>query len=170
MSDNTRKKLQLLRELASLRKAEGRKIKQPLEAVAQLAEWVDCPVERFFLITLDNDHRVIGTYSIHVGTKNRTFASARDVYRRALLDDAIAVITAHNHPSGNLEPSLEDKSARQQIERAGKLIGVQHLDDIIISHNGYYSYNAEMATYFKNYAHGDMVAEKPNYEEENSNE
>lgn len=99
-------------------------------------------VECFVCITLNGCHKIIGTYIISKGLVNRTLVHPREVFRPAISDNATAVIIAHNHPSGNLEPSLQDMEATKSMKQAGDIIGIKVLDHLIVSPSvkGYFSF------------------------------
>lgn len=99
-------------------------------------------VECFVCITLSSCYKIIGTYVISQGLVNRTLVHPREVFRPAIADNAVAIIIAHNHPSGNLEPSTEDKGTTKRIRQAGDLLGIKVLDHLIVSPSvkGYFSF------------------------------
>jgi len=92
-------------------------------------------VESFVVITLDSSHKIIDMYVTSTGTVNRTLVHPREVFRHAIADNSVAVIIAHNHPSGNLTPSNEDMDITKRLKQAGKIIGIQVLDHIIVAPN-----------------------------------
>jgi DNA repair protein RadC len=63
----------------------------------------------------------------------------REIFYPAVQDNAVAIIVAHNHPSGNLEPSKEDIEITDKVKKAGEIMGIQLLDHLIISKNGLFS-------------------------------
>jgi DNA repair protein RadC len=77
---------------------------------------------------------------VALGTSNVVSIHPRDVFSVAVKWNASAVIVAHNHPSGNIEPSKEDMSLTQKLCEAGKVIGIPLVDHIIIGALDYYSY------------------------------
>lgn len=89
--------------------------------------------EKFCMISLDNQHKVTGVFVVHVGTLSTCNVHPREIFKRALLVNAQAIILAHNHPSGSLEPSAADRSMTDEIVKAGKLMGINVLDHIIIA-------------------------------------
>ena len=99
--------------------------------------------ENFCVITLDGAHQIIESYIVSKGLVNRTMIHPREVFRPAISDNAVAVVIAHNHPSGNTEPSNEDNEVTARIKKAGELLGISVLDHVIISRQGYYSYMEE---------------------------
>ena len=102
-------------------------------------------VECFVCITLNGSHKIIGTYIVSKGLVNQTIVHPREVFRPAIADNAVAVIIAHNHPSGNLEPSAEDKGTTRRIKEAGNILGIKVLDHLIVSPSvqGYFSFLEE---------------------------
>jgi DNA repair protein RadC len=121
-------------------KYTGLQIKTPLDAVKALADYKNRRQEHFLVLTLNGAHAII---KLHVATKglvNRTVVSAREVFYSAIVDNAVAIIVAHNHPSGILKPSAEDDTMTRGLKKAGKLLGIRVLDHLIVSKNGYYSY------------------------------
>ncbi|ADY13667.1 JAB domain-containing protein [Sphaerochaeta globosa] len=137
------KKQQLLDILVSLSVAETPSIGTPSEAYTKLLQCIP-PVdffynEYFFTVTLNGAHQIIDAHVISKGLVNRTLVHPREVFRPAILDNSTAIVIAHNHPSGNLEPSAEDKDVTFRIRQAGDLIGIRVLDHLIFSQNGYFS-------------------------------
>ena len=97
--------------------------------------------ECFVCITLNGSHKIIGVYVVSQGLVNRTLVLPREVFRPAISDNATAVIIAHNHPSGNLEPSIEDREVTKRMKQAGDLIGIKVLDHLIVAPSlGYFSF------------------------------
>lgn len=89
--------------------------------------------EHFFVITLDGAHQIINIHITSMGLVNRTLVHPREIFRKAIADNSSAVIIGHNHPSGNLEPSIEDQNITQRLKKAGDIIGIKVIDHIIIS-------------------------------------
>ena len=96
--------------------------------------------EHFIAITLDGASRVIATHIISIGTLNQSLVHPREVFYNAIKDKAASMILAHNHPSGQLFPSRADKQVTTRLKEAGKLIGIDIVDHIILSPDGYYSF------------------------------
>ena len=121
-------------------------ITTPSDALAPILEELENikfkDVECFVCVTLNGSHKVIGSYVVSQGLVNRTLVHPREVFRPAILDNSTAVIIAHNHPSGNLEPSLEDKDVTRRMKQAGDIIGIKVLDHLIVSPSlhGYFSF------------------------------
>ena len=99
--------------------------------------------EHFIAITLDGSSRVINTHTISIGTLNQSLVHPREVFYPAIQDRAAAIIIAHNHPSGQLFPSRADKQVTTRLKDAGKLIGIDIVDHIILTPDGFYSFQDE---------------------------
>lgn len=91
-------------------------------------------------ITYNGAHEVLGVYNVGKGLVDRSLVHPREVFRPAIADNAAAIALAHNHPSGNLNPSDADRNVTGRIKRAGTLIGISLLDHIIVARDGYYSF------------------------------
>lgn len=99
--------------------------------------------EHFLLITLDGSSHLIEQRVIHIGTLNQSLVHPREVFRPAIYDNAAGVIIAHNHPSGTLEASRADIQITQRLKEVSKLVGIELLDHVILSKEGYYSFSDE---------------------------
>jgi DNA repair protein RadC len=95
--------------------------------------------EEFLVILLSAKNHVIGLECVSVGTLTASLVHPREVFKPAVRQSAHAVIVAHNHPSGDPTPSREDREITRRLIDAGKLIGIQVLDHIIVGADGYVS-------------------------------
>lgn len=100
------------------------------ERFAALA--ADAVQEEFHIVTLDTKHQPLATHRITVGTLDASLVHPREVFRPAIRDAAAAVLLVHNHPSGDPTPSREDHQVTDRLTEAGKLIGIQVLDHIVV--------------------------------------
>ena len=116
------------------------KVAGPSDLVPRLLHWTDRPQEVFLTVTLNGAQEVLDIRPVTVGLLNRTLIHPREVFAPALEDRAASILLAHTHPSGSLEPSREDREATQRLCQAGKLLGVEVLDHLILSSSGYYSF------------------------------
>ena len=88
--------------------------------------------EHIILITMDARSRVIGVHTITIGTVNACLIHPREIFRQAIADNAVSIIIAHNHPSGDATPSGADKEVTSKLYKAGEIIGIALLDHLII--------------------------------------
>jgi DNA repair protein RadC len=88
--------------------------------------------ERCVAALLDTKHRLLEVVTVSVGSIDHTFMSPREVFRDALLANASALVLAHNHPSGDPEPSRDDELVTRRLVRAGELVGVEVLDHLVV--------------------------------------
>ncbi|MGD0153313.1 MAG: DNA repair protein RadC [Thermacetogeniaceae bacterium] len=88
--------------------------------------------EHFRVVILNTKNQVLAVETISVGSLNSSLVHPREVFKPALLKSAAAVILLHNHPSGDATPSSEDLEITRRLVEAGKLIGIEVLDHIII--------------------------------------
>jgi DNA repair protein RadC len=95
----------------------------------------DDAVESFILLCADNKNTVISYSMISVGTITETLIHPREVFLPAVMTKANSVIVAHNHPSGEILPSRQDIDATKRLVEAGKIIGIQVLDHVIVGFN-----------------------------------
>lgn len=105
-----------------------------------VADIVAKPQEHFVCISLNGANEVIRTRVVTIGLLDRTAVHPREVYADVIADRAAAVIFAHNHPSGELEPSEADLRMHDQLTEAGQILGLRVLDHVIVSRHGYYSF------------------------------
>ena len=112
-------------------------IDSPEKAVAQLADIRDKKQEYFVCLTLDGANRLIAKRVITIGTLTASLVHPREVFADAITDRAASIIIAHNHPSGNLEPSSADCEVTKRIRDAATLVGVSLLDHVIVTKTGF---------------------------------
>jgi len=108
-------------------------IDSPEKAADQLVDIRDKKQEYFVCLTLDGANRLIATRVITIGTLTGSLVHPREVFADAITDRAASVIIAHNHPSGNLEPSLTDREVTKRLRAAAELLGINLVDHIIVT-------------------------------------
>ena len=101
------------------------------------------PYEAFYLMLLDNSTQLIKTVRISEGGISGTLVDLKKVYKIALDNYTSNLILAHNHPSGNLQPSYQDKELTKKISDAGKLLDINVLDHLVIGWDNYFSFADE---------------------------
>lgn len=102
-----------------------------------------CYKEYFKALFLNQANQVLGYTLISGGGLTETTADVRLIFQAALLTNSVALILAHNHPSGNLKPSPEDIRLTKQVRDAAQLMRIKILDHIILSDTEYYSFADE---------------------------
>jgi len=101
--------------------------------------------EVFAIATLDVKSKVTGVFVVSTGTLSASLVTPREVFKRAVLQNAAAIILAHNHPSGEPTASADDISITKKLEKAGKILGINVVDHIIIgSRDNFISMKEEM--------------------------
>lgn len=96
--------------------------------------------ESFRVLLLNAANQIIREAVVSDGSLNAVLIHPREVFRLAIAENAAAIIVAHNHPSGNLEPSPEDISITKQLVDAGRIVDIRVLDHLIIAGNSYTSF------------------------------
>jgi len=122
---------------------ESIKIKEAKDVLPLLNDIADKKQEYFVCISLNGTNEVIEKRIVTVGLLDKTQVHPREVFADVITDRAAAVIFAHNHPSGELKPSNSDLKIHEQLTEAGKILGINVLDQVIISKKGYYSFQEE---------------------------
>lgn len=103
------------------------------DAVEQLKDIRDKKQEYFVVLTLDGANRLISNTIVFQGTLNQSLVHPREIFAKAIEDRAASIIVAHNHPSGNPDPSTEDIEITTKLKSAGKLLGIKVLEHIVVS-------------------------------------
>ena len=96
--------------------------------------------EHFWVIGLENNNRILFIELISLGTVNKTFAEPMEVFSFALQKRAVSIILCHNHPSGELRPSDEDKDITDRLIQVGIIVDLKVIDHLIISNKSYLSF------------------------------
>ena len=99
--------------------------------------------EHLVMLALDTKLKVVGAFDIHAGTSNSSLVSTKSVFTRAMLCNANSIIIAHNHPSGNPLPSMDDIHITNKIKEAGEILDITLQDHIVVGDNDYYSFKQE---------------------------
>ncbi|MGI8867177.1 MAG: JAB domain-containing protein [Rubrobacteraceae bacterium] len=94
--------------------------------------------ENFVVVLLNTKNEVLESPTVSVGTLSSTLVHPREVFRPAIRASAASVVLAHNHPSGKMEPSREDREVTSRIGEAAKILGIEVLDHVILG-DGYFS-------------------------------
>ncbi|RMF61130.1 MAG: JAB domain-containing protein [Calditrichaeota bacterium] len=129
------------RRLASLPRDKKVKVNGP-EVVFKYYEplLAHLKKEQFLILILNSANVVMRDVKISEGTLNASLVHPREVFKEAILESAASIILVHNHPSGEVEPSLEDRNITQRLVEAGKLMDIPVLDHVIIGYRRYFSF------------------------------
>jgi len=100
-------------------------------------------VEQFKVLLLNRANKVLGIFEVSTGGSAGTIACPKLIFCSAIKANACGIIMAHNHPSGNLNPSQSDITYTKRMKEGGRLLEVEILDHIILSKEGYYSFADE---------------------------
>jgi len=119
----------------------GQKISSPLDIVNTfIHELSNEKIEKFIVVFLTTKNEIIGWEVISQGSLNASIVHPREVFNKAIRKSAASIIAVHNHPSGYTNPSKEDLLITERLAEAGKLLGIDLLDHIIVGIKGYYSF------------------------------
>ena len=135
-------------ELGKRRKEQAFNDRQQIHSSADIYQLFhpilcDAPTEEFWVLLLNQATKVIDKVRISQGGINQTVADIRLILREAILRQATQIAVVHNHPSGNRRPSQEDKQLTQNIMQGAKSLNIRLIDHVIVTENGYFSFNDE---------------------------
>ncbi len=119
--------------------AKRRQISSPGDIYPLVRHYATRMQEHFLSVCLNGAHEVLSVDVCSIGLVNRTLVHPREVFTEAIRQRATAVVVAHNHPSGNLDPSIEDQDVTRRLKQAGDLLGIKVLDHLIFGEEGYLS-------------------------------
>ncbi len=107
-----------------------------------LEDKIEREKEHFYVCHLDIHNRVKLVELVSIGTLNNALVSPRETFRRAVCQGAASIIVAHNHPSGEADPSDEDMRVTKILFEAGQILGIQMLDHVIFTPTQFFSFKA----------------------------
>lgn len=112
------------------------------EAVYQLLKpkIAHLPHEEFWVIYLNNAHKLLYMHRLSQGGITATYVDIRLLLKEALQRHAVAIVVAHNHPSGQLQPSIQDRELTEKIKKAAELVDIKLLDHLVITQEEYLSF------------------------------
>ncbi len=133
----------ILKKERTMYVSEVCRISSPQEAadiLERVYEPSNCTEEHVYLLCLDAACKLRGAFELSHGTVNRSMISNRDIFQKCLLCGAVSFIVAHNHPSGDLTPSLDDIAVAERIKKASDIMGVPMNDFLILGDYCLYSF------------------------------
>jgi DNA repair protein RadC len=108
--------------------------------VAEMLAFLKAESKEYFLaLHLDNKNRLLCLDRVSVGSLSASIVHPREVFKSALLSSAAGLVLVHNHPSGQTDPSYEDKEVTSRLVKAGEMLGIHVLDHIILG-DGFFSF------------------------------
>lgn len=119
---------------------EGLRISFPADVLPLIRHYADRKQEHFICISLNGSNEVIAERVISIGLVSKTQVHPREVFADAIAERASAIIVAHNHPSGGVNPSKDDVIITAQLKSAGEILGIKLLDHIVFNHKIHYSF------------------------------
>lgn len=149
-----RKKLMIIKEsyqdyaIESITKEETKVTSTRLCGEFFLKQLTNEPQENLVMITLNTKNNVINYHKVFKGTLNSSTAHPRDIMRLAISDNAARIVIAHNHPSGETDPSSADLKFTSRLSEVGEITGIELLDHIIVGRNTYLSLREDYSHYF----------------------
>ncbi len=133
---------------ADMVRETGGKVRTPKDILPLLALERVAEQEILVVFTLDGNNQVIKKHQVTKGLVNQSQFHPREIYRVAIQDNAVSIMVAHNHPSGNLDPSEADLVATRRLVEVAKTIGIPVLDHIIVAASGFLSLRERFPAYF----------------------
>lgn len=135
-------------ELGKRRKLENVLVKKNIQSSNDVFEifnelLCDLPYEEFWILLLSRSNNIIGKHKISQGGISGTVIDVRIILKTAIDKMASGIILCHNHPSGNTRPSEQDISLTQKLKEAAKLMDINVLDHLIVTHAQFYSFADE---------------------------
>jgi DNA repair protein RadC len=121
-------------------KPEGARIETPADLLPHVRHYADRKQEHFLCASINGANEILNIRVVSIGLIDRSPVHPREVFADALSDRASAVIVAHNHPSGSLQPSQSDIDITAQLKASGAIVGIGLLDHIIFNRAGYFSF------------------------------
>ena len=122
---------------------QNKKITSANDVYEELKEYHNKKQEYFLALYLDGANHLIQTKIITIGILNQSLVHPREVFSYAIEKRCASIIVAHNHPSGILEASNEDINVTKRLKESGKILGIELLDHLIITNDGFVSLKEE---------------------------
>lgn len=139
--------------LGAVRSTERPQIGRPEDVVRLVAPHLRGEAKEHVLVVwLNGRHQVLGWEDVSVGSLTEALAHPREVFREAIRRGAAAIIVLHNHPSGDLRPSVEDWELTRRLYEVGELVGIPLVDHIIVADGEYYSLRDEFSLWERSVA------------------
>ena len=137
-------RVMLVRDSSNSVKATGKKkLSSPDDVAGVLKTYLDgADREHFCIALLDRKGHILGINTVSIGSLSSSIVHPREVFKPAIVIGAASIILCHNHPSGDTAPSKEDLEVTNRLIEAGKIIGIEILDHVIIGDDSFCSLKA----------------------------
>ena len=122
---------------------DSQQVAKVFQDLLLLEDTIDQQKEHFYVMHLDIRSRINMVEVVSVGTLNGSLVHPRETFRRAVMQGSANIIVAHNHPSGEVDPSDEDTKVTKVLFEAGNILGIKMLDHVIFADRVYYSFADE---------------------------
>ena len=146
-------RLEVVKESNTRFDLENKRVGSPcdLHKIGNLLFNFDLQAEEVFsIVTLDTKNNVTGAFEVSRGALNGSIVHPREVFKRAILQNASSIALMHNHPSGDPKPSSVDLQMTKRLEEAGKILGISILDHIIFG-DYFFSFKEEGLIWWNSY-------------------
>ena len=134
-------------KLLRVRESTGERISSPSQAYELLREEAAADRECMWVLHLNTQMEVIEKELVAIGTLDQSVCFPREIFKKAILNSADGIITVHNHPSGRLEPSQEDRQVWERLDKAGEILSIKVHDHLIVSIKGFYCHRTSHYEY-----------------------
>lgn len=121
---------------------QEKKLRKTADILPLLEDIANHRQEHFVALSLDSGRRLINKRIVFIGTIDAVMAHPREVFAGAVADLAAGIVVAHNHPSGDPNPSKQDIATTQQLMAAGQILGISLYDHVIVAGRRHYSFSA----------------------------
>jgi DNA repair protein RadC len=118
-------------------------LRDAADVLPLISSLADKKQEYFICITLNGGNRLLSKRIVTIGLLDQALVHPREVFAEAIRERAAKVIVAHNHPAGDNAPSREDVRVTENLSQAASILGIEFLDHLIITRNGYFSFREE---------------------------
>lgn len=122
--------------LLQVREPSGDAVHSPKAVVGLMAEEARADRECFWVLHLNAANKIIEKELVSMGTVSNALVHSREVFKKAIVFGATSIITIHNHPANQAEPSKEDRAIWEKLDQSGAILGIGVLDHLIVTPSG----------------------------------
>src|SRR5918999_4660167 len=125
---------------SKIRVVGAKEVAKVFQDILALEDTIEQEKEHYYVMHLNVRSQVMMVELVTVGTVSSSLVHPRETFRRAVMAGSTSIIIAHNHPSGEVDPSDEDMKVSKLMFEAGNILGITMLDHIIFTNDNYYSF------------------------------